>query len=292
MSRVSLKSTEVENSSRIIRAILISPFRTSSCCQTSFPTIRPMLYLWWMISKMKFNSPELNCSIFFPLYCLIVSKKTDHFLRDIVRSESWFWWLIVNPFSFVDRYDSWRINRFPLLWLCFCLWSGCNDLDTCLWRLIFMWICRNFCIVVIWIDHVFVRSIRYSDPRLRIVLTHRPDSNFNSMFADLKTGCDFQYKPNSHVSLNPCFRLWSWIVSRKSVFTTSHWAILSKITSVLGHEILSHFNNTHKSCFLTESTHFAFWWKWFNSFHVLLPLNLTKHQVPLIHLDEFQILHT
>ena len=31
---------------------------------------------------------EFNCSIFFPLYCLIVSKKTDHFLREIVRSES------------------------------------------------------------------------------------------------------------------------------------------------------------------------------------------------------------
>ena len=30
---------------------------------------------------------ELNCSIFFPLYCLIVSKKTDDFLREIVRLE-------------------------------------------------------------------------------------------------------------------------------------------------------------------------------------------------------------
>ena len=39
VSRVSLKST------KIIRAKLISSFRTSSCGQTSFPTIiRPMLY--------------------------------------------------------------------------------------------------------------------------------------------------------------------------------------------------------------------------------------------------------
>ena len=46
VSRVSMKSSEVKDSYRIIRAILISSFRTSSCCQTSFPTIiRPMLYL-------------------------------------------------------------------------------------------------------------------------------------------------------------------------------------------------------------------------------------------------------
>ena len=33
-----------------------------------------------------------------------------------------------------------------------------------LWHLIFWWICRNFCIVLIWIDHIFDRSIGYSDP--------------------------------------------------------------------------------------------------------------------------------
>ena len=136
---------------------------------------------------MKFSSVELNCSIFFSLYCLLVSKKTDHFLREIVRSESLFWWLNVNPSSFVYRKKSWCINKFSLSWLCFCLWSGCNNLDTCLWHLIFLWICRNFCIVLIWIDHVFDRSIGYSDPRLRIVLIHRPDSNFNSIFEVLKT---------------------------------------------------------------------------------------------------------
>ena len=46
VSCVSLKSTKVKNCSRIVRAILTSSFRTSSCCQTSFPTIiRPNLYL-------------------------------------------------------------------------------------------------------------------------------------------------------------------------------------------------------------------------------------------------------
>ena len=233
-----------------------------------------MLYLWRTISKIEFNSVEFNCSIFFSLYCLIVSKKTDHFLREIVRSESLFWWLNVNPSSFVHRYGSCCINKFSLLWFCFCLWSGCNNLDTCLWHLIFLWICRNLCIVLIWIDHVFDRSIRYSDPRLRIVLTHRPDSNFNSVLEVLKTGRDFQYRSNSHISLDPPFWLRSLVVSWKGVFATSHWLKLSKITSVSGHEILSNFNNTHKSCFLTKFTQFVFWWKWFNLLNVLLPNDL------------------
>ena len=64
-SRMSLKSTEVENCSQIIRAILISSFGSSSCSQTSFPSIiRPILYLWMMISKMKFYLAEFNRSIF------------------------------------------------------------------------------------------------------------------------------------------------------------------------------------------------------------------------------------
>ena len=45
--------------------------------------------------------------------------------------------------------------------------------------------------IVISIDHILVCSIRCSDPRLRIVLTHGPDSNFNSIFVVLKTGRDF-----------------------------------------------------------------------------------------------------
>ena len=68
VSRMSLKSTEVENCSRLIRAILISSFGSSSCSQTSFPSIiRPIMYLWMMISKMKFYLVKFNWSIFFSL---------------------------------------------------------------------------------------------------------------------------------------------------------------------------------------------------------------------------------
>ena len=51
------------------------------------------------------------------------------------------------------------------------------------------------------------RSIGNSDPRMRIVLIQGLNSNFNSIFEVLKTGRDFQYRPDSHVSLNPSFLL-------------------------------------------------------------------------------------
>ena len=64
------------------------------------------------------------------------------------------------------------------------------------------------------IDHVFDRSKGNSDPRMRIVLIHGLNSNFNSIFEVLKTGRDFQYRSNPHISLNPSFWLRSWIISR------------------------------------------------------------------------------
>ena len=180
-------STEIKNCSRIIRAILISPFWTCSCCQTRFPTlIKPMLYLWKLISKMKFNSPEFNCSIFSRCNIWLCRRKLIAFFDTSyaarVGSDSA---MSIHFLSCIGL--TLCVSTSSLfLWFCFCLWSGCNNLDTCLWRLLFMWICRNFCIVVIWIDHVFVRSKKYSDPRLRIILTLRQDSNFNIMFAVLK----------------------------------------------------------------------------------------------------------
>ena len=202
-----LKSTEVKNCSQIIRAILISSFRTSSCCQASFPTIiRPMLYLWRMTSKIEFYSVEFNWSIFFSLYCLIVSRKTDHFLREIVRSKILFWWLNVNPSSFVASVWFAVVPTSSLgLWFCFLpliwlqqtltlvcgTWSSCGSAGIS---------------VLSWFEsiHMFDRSIGYSDPRLRIVLIHRPNSNFTSIFEVLKKlVVTFQYRSNPHISLNP-----------------------------------------------------------------------------------------
>ena len=48
-----------------------------------------------------------------------------------------------------------------------------------------MWICKDFCIVFNQNDHIFDSYMKYSD-RLRILLTHRPSSNFNSVLELLK----------------------------------------------------------------------------------------------------------
>ena len=67
------------------------------------------------------------------------------------------------------------------------------------------WICKIFCVVFNRIVHIFDRSVRNSDPGMRIVLIHGLNSNFNSIFEVPKTGRDFQYKSNSHISLDPPF---------------------------------------------------------------------------------------
>ena len=185
-SWMSLKSSEINNYSWNISAVLISPFCSSSCSHACFPTIiRPTLRLWKMILKIVLNSPELNRSVFFSLYCFRVSKKMDYFLRNLVRRERRISWFNINPLSFIHRNDvRWIINRFSPLRFCFCLSSGCKNLQ--LWRLFFRQIFRTFCVVVVWINHKFIWSMRNSDPRMRIVLTQRPDSNFNSIFEVFK----------------------------------------------------------------------------------------------------------
>ena len=56
-------------------------------------------------------------------------------------------------------------QRFSRLKFCFCLRPGCNHLDTRLWYLLFLWICRNFCVVFNRIDHIFDRFNRKFWPR-------------------------------------------------------------------------------------------------------------------------------
>ena len=86
-SWMSLKSSEINDCSWNISAELISHFCSSSCRQACFPTIvRPIRNLWILTLKI-INSEELNCSVFFSLYYLRVSKKMDYLIRDLVRRE-------------------------------------------------------------------------------------------------------------------------------------------------------------------------------------------------------------
>ena len=83
----------------------------------------------------------------------------------------------------------------------------------------------------------FDRSVGNTDPRMRIVLVHGLNSNFNSVLEVLQTGRDFQYRSNPHISLDPPFWLRSWMISRKGVFATSH--CLLKFTSISCQEMSS-----------------------------------------------------
>ena len=156
------------------------------------------------------------------------------------------------------------MNKFSPLRFCFCLWSGCKILQ--LWRLFFRPIFRTFCVVV-WIKHILIWSMRNSDPRLRVVLTQRPDSNFNSMFAIQATGRYFQYGSNFCASLDPSFRLWWSIISSKSVFATSFCIELFSIT--FWHEILSQFQQ-HVQILLPNKIYFVGVWKTFDSLFISL----------------------
>ena len=69
---------------------------------------------------------------------LIVSKKINDFLREIVRGKILFRWFDVNPSSLVYWYGCCRPSKFSRLRFCFCLWPGGNHTRACLWILLFL----------------------------------------------------------------------------------------------------------------------------------------------------------
>ena len=194
-SWMSLKSSEINNYSWNISAVLISPFSSSSCCQACFPTIvRPIKYLWKLTLKifLFFSRIELLRLL---LVVLFESVEEDGLLSSKSRTqkrERRISWFNIIPLSFIQRNDArWIINRLTSLWFCFCLWSGCNNLHLQLWRLFFRQIFRTFCVIVVWMNHKFIWSMRNSDPGLSVVFTQRPNSDFNSVFTIQATGRDF-----------------------------------------------------------------------------------------------------
>ena len=130
-SWMSLKSSEMNNYSWNVSAVLKSPFCPSSFCQASFPSIvRPIRNLCKLTLKMFLNSPEMNRSIIFSLYLLRMLKKMDDFLWNFVHRERMIPWFNINPIPFIHRNDTWwKTSRSPSLRFCLCLWSACKILD-------------------------------------------------------------------------------------------------------------------------------------------------------------------
>ena len=125
-SWMSLKSSEINNYSRNVSAVLVSLIR-SSCCQARFSTIvRPRsIFFWELILKMFFCSPELNCSIIFSLFFLRMSKKMDYFLRNLVCRENFLFQYQSSSFH-SSEWCSLNNNRSLLKRFCFCLCSACK----------------------------------------------------------------------------------------------------------------------------------------------------------------------
>ena len=266
---MSLKSSEINNFSWRISAVLISPFCSSCCCQAYLPTIiRPILRLWKLILKIVLNSPELNCSVIFSSYYLRMSKKMDYFLRNLVRRENNFpvqyqstffrssEWCSVNN----QQVLSFVVLLLPLIWL--------QNPSHSVVTLILQVDLQDFlCCYCLNQSQIYLIHEKFW-PRSGCCLRSETKFWFQSVFTMQATGRNFQYGSNFCVSLDPSSWLWWSIFPWKSVFTTSHCMKLFSI--VFSHEILSNFNNTQESCIHAKFTQFILLWKPLNSFFISL----------------------
>ena len=145
-----------------------------------------------MFPKIFFNSPELNCSIFFSMHLLWMTKKIHYFLRYIIIGERIFPWFNISPSSLPNRNCSWwRAGRFSSLWFCFGLWSTCTIFCIQFKRIFFELNLWNFCLIVVYIHHKPIWFMRNSDPGVSIVSVQRPNSNLNPILTMQVTGCNF-----------------------------------------------------------------------------------------------------
>ena len=106
-----------------------------------------MLYLWEMISKIEFNSVEFNCSIFLSLL-LFDCVEEDWSLSSRDRTQ--------REFVLMAQYQPHLLSCIGMIAvvstgsLCcgfaFAINLAATIVILVLWHLVFLWICRNFCI--------------------------------------------------------------------------------------------------------------------------------------------------
>ena len=256
-----LKSSEINDYSWIINALLESPFCSRSCCQTCFPSIvRPMNGLCeWILKNFLICSRNEPLHLF--LVVLSVSDEEDELLSSKLRTQRENVSLVQyrsNSFSQWERFSvkSQQVLFFVVLLLPLIDTQNLSHpVVTHILRadlLAFLCHCSNPSRT--YLNH------ENSDPRVSIVSAQKHNSDLNSMFTVQITGCNFQHGSNFGVPLDPSFRLWCWIFSRKSVFTTSHCMKLCQVSSVFGTEILSIVQNTQKSCIDTTFTQSVLLW--------------------------------
>ena len=153
---------------------------------------------------------------------------------------------------------------FPRLGFRFCLWSGCNHFWTCWFCFLLVWTCKTSSVILDAIVHITNGSVRNSDPKLRIIIFHGFDSNFDSEFWI----ADNSSWPPKWVQ----FLVFSWIdpfaseagSSRGRVYSWQATDFSRNSQSISCHDVLSNFYHTHQSCFLTKFTQSIFRWKSLN----------------------------
>ena len=168
---MSLKSSEINNCSWIISGVLESPFYSSSCCQTCFPSIvRPMNRSWECILKIflilqKWIAPSSSRCI-----CCEWRRRNVTFFDTSYSEKKYFTGSTSIQFLLSMGNDSrWRASRFSSLWFCFCLRSACKIFCTQFLRIFFELIFGNFCFNVVQFHHKLIWSIRNSDPGVSVV---------------------------------------------------------------------------------------------------------------------------
>ena len=119
-SWMSFKSSEINDYSWIISAVLKSPFCSSCSWQAYFPSIVRPINLWKLISKKIFDPPGMNRSILFSMYLLRMLKKMNYFLENFVSRERMFPWFYINQIPSFHVNDSrWRVSKFSFFCLAF-----------------------------------------------------------------------------------------------------------------------------------------------------------------------------
>ena len=236
---MSLKSLEI-NYSRTVSAVLIYPFRTSSCCHTRFPTlIRPMLYLWELISK-GFPSFSRNEPLH-PLFVALLNELLSSKLR--TQRERFPGSISIQFITFIgmklgEQPASSLLCGFafsfdraakPFTFSCNACSSGRSSgtsvslLFESTKKLFYLW-------------EILTQECVLSSIRDQILISTPP------VFTIQVTGRNFQHGSNVCVSLDPSSWLWWSIISWESVFTTSQ--CIKLFFNVFSHEILSKFYNT------------------------------------------------
>ena len=201
--------------------------------------------------------------------------------------------------KFFSQQELFLVNQQVLSWwFCLSLCSACKILHIQLQRMFFRLIFRNFCVVVVGIDHKFFWFMRNSDPRVSIISVHRrnfwsqlrTDHARNKLQLPIRTpwihpfGCDASSSLgrvySRQTTAKNCVRSAVWILHPYKIY--SHCLVVKASQFVLHIAAIQSFDmlDRHSPKELPS---------WFHWAQLIVP---SLYQVALIYRDGIHILHT